>query len=238
MWKTCDNCGKKNELTHRFCVACGFVLNQVQPTNEKESMRNLASSSSPDATKLQVVGHWIRALTGAVIGNDPCESLSSGEVLCDLLNILKPNVVPKINRSRQSFLQLDNVAAFLAGAKSLGVRDHELFSMADLRQKRSPNNVINCVYRLGELAHDLLDFHGPFMVLLNGQDVEEADEFEIPPPPPMEEFRSADTLSTLSSQERMKDLKLLQQQYLDVSGNFRIEIYLCTDRSSLDSIQS
>ena len=58
--------------------------------------------------------HWIEAVTGDVFSPSPFgEKLRSGVTLCQLVNVIKPGSVKKINKLSTTFMQMENVAAFL-----------------------------------------------------------------------------------------------------------------------------
>ena len=68
-------------------------------------------------------------------------ALRSGEVLCDLVNVLKPGIVARVTRAarcdgmsamRLAAKQRDNVTNYLEACKFLGLGAHDTFMTVDL----------------------------------------------------------------------------------------------------------
>jgi hypothetical protein len=66
---------------------------------------------SPDSGAVEVVvRRWVEQMTGmALHGADLCAALRSGIELCTLLNRIRPDLIKKINRVSQRFLELENI---------------------------------------------------------------------------------------------------------------------------------
>jgi len=54
-------------------------------------------------------------------------SLRGGEILCELINLVKPNVVPKIKSPTTPFAAADNINAFLKACKIVGLKESVCF---------------------------------------------------------------------------------------------------------------
>ena len=76
---------------------------------------------------------WIEAVLGKRLkGTTLHESLQSGVVLCNLLNTLKPGAVKAPSTRKMPFMQMENIAAYVAACKTIGMPEFELFMTADL----------------------------------------------------------------------------------------------------------
>ncbi|CAN0572642.1 unnamed protein product, partial [Ectocarpus sp. 12 AP-2014] len=85
-------------------------------------------------------------------------------LLCNVLNSIKPGLVPHVNPSRGTFLELENISAFLSGCRKVGVPEHSLFDTKDLHEKRDMQFVVHCLHVLGAAVQSTVpDFRGPFL---------------------------------------------------------------------------
>ena len=76
----------------------------------------------------------------APLSGSLADALRNGEVLCNMLNLLKPGLVPKVHPSpRMAFRQMENIGWFLEGCKEFGVPSTDLFMTVDLFD--APKNV-------------------------------------------------------------------------------------------------
>ncbi|KAF5287868.1 hypothetical protein FQA39_LY15644 [Lamprigera yunnana] len=80
------------------------------------------------------------------------EVLKDGQVLCRLVNCIKPGLVKKINESQMAFKCMENINAFLEAAKTLGVPAQETFQTVDLWERQNLNSVVICLQSLGRKA--------------------------------------------------------------------------------------
>jgi hypothetical protein len=94
---------------------------------------------------------------------DVVAQLKSGKLLCELINIIKPGSIKKINKERMSFKQMDNIAKFLSGAEELGVKKEDLFQTVDLFEGQNVPQVVNGLLALGRTSNDIFD--GPSLDL-------------------------------------------------------------------------
>lgn len=77
------------------------------------------------------------------------EVLKDGTLLCRLVNNIKPGSVKKINESKMAFKCMENISAFLAAARDLGVPAQETFQTVDLWERQNLNSVVICLQSLG-----------------------------------------------------------------------------------------
>ena len=85
---------------------------------------------------------WVDCVLGTDLGGqDLHKSLSSGDVLCDLINKIKPGLVTRITRAdacegmsdtRRAAKYRDNLGRYLEACTFLGVRSGDLFTTVDL----------------------------------------------------------------------------------------------------------
>eukprot|EP00045_Choanoeca_perplexa_P011605 m.124044 g.124044 ORF g.124044 m.124044 type:complete len:822 (+) comp15689_c0_seq1:229-2694(+) len=97
---------------------------------------------------------WIDAVIGDYTeGESLYEILRTGEILCQIMNKVKPKSIPKIHRNpRLNFHMMENIGYFLLGAKEYGLRDSELFITVDLFNQADMQQVVNCLSALKKLA--------------------------------------------------------------------------------------
>ncbi|CAH1794094.1 unnamed protein product [Owenia fusiformis] len=63
---------------------------------------------------------------------DVQDVLKDGVILCNLINIIKPGSVRKIDTSKMSFKQMENTGNFLNACENIGVNKIDLFQTVDL----------------------------------------------------------------------------------------------------------
>ena len=118
------------------------------------------SPAGESRTRRESLSRWIKRTTGhhldARSDKGFCEGLWDGVVLCRVLETLAPGVVndalraddPRLNRhdSPDKFLHKHNYEQFVAGAKRVGVKGGDLFSLQDLGGVTgSPGSVLRCL---------------------------------------------------------------------------------------------
>ena len=82
-------------------------------------------------------------------------------MLCNLLNELEPGKIAKISNKRMAFMQMENIAAFCEGAKSMGVPDRECFVTVDLHQGKDMRQVYLCIVSLKRATGHGMDKTNP-----------------------------------------------------------------------------
>ncbi|KAK7045906.1 Transgelin-3 [Halocaridina rubra] len=97
---------------------------------------------------------WIADVIGADIdksGNADnfYEILKDGQILCQVINALKPGQVKKIQTSKMAFKCMENINMFVEGAKACGVPSQETFQTVDLWERQNLNAVVICLQSLG-----------------------------------------------------------------------------------------
>jgi len=97
---------------------------------------------------------WIAVITGKDFdksGNmdNFYENLKNGQMLCEVINTLKPGQIKKIQTSAMAFKCMENINQFVDGAKACGVPSEETFQTVDLWERQNLNAVVICLQSLG-----------------------------------------------------------------------------------------
>jgi len=83
-----------------------------------------------------------------IINDNLQRTLRSGVVLCRMIQIIKPELMPRISARPLPFLQMENIHNFLNAAKELGVSPVNLFQTAELYEGSDMNKVIHTLLSL------------------------------------------------------------------------------------------
>lgn len=141
----------------------------LAPRTEEESLygmdRELRGKQEAryDITLERQVVEWIELLTGLEKRDIPLgEWLRNGQVLCRMVNAVKPGTVKKVNVSNLAFKQMENITFFTNAARELGVPDSAMFATVDLFEEKNLGSVVNCVYTFGGVVQVTCpDYVGP-----------------------------------------------------------------------------
>jgi len=119
--------------------------------------------SKYDREKEAEVMDWIEAVTGKPFPNKQNfqESLKDGTVLCELINKIQPGAIPKVNKGRLAFMQMENIGYFLEAAEKMGLKKHDSFRTVDLYEDKNIPQVIQSLYIFGSVVQKIPSFHGP-----------------------------------------------------------------------------
>lgn len=119
-----------------------------------------------DAGLERQVEEWIQAISGEQRpeGESIAAWLKDGQVLCKLVNTIKPGIVKKVNTSKLAFKQMENITFFTHAARELGVPESATFSTPDLYEEKNVLSVLNCIYLLGGAVQvSCPEFEGPHL---------------------------------------------------------------------------
>lgn len=106
--------------------------------------------------------NWVQAITGVQVVGEFGEALRTGQVLCQLLNCIKPGTIAKINKAGMPFKERENISKFLKACRSWGVHEYALFSTDDLYDEKNLLSVVKCIYQLGGVVQRAVpEFQGP-----------------------------------------------------------------------------
>ncbi|XP_076446936.1 myophilin-like [Babylonia areolata] len=135
--------------------------------------------SKYDVTLEQEARTWIEQLLGEelVPGADPStplghdtfhEVLRDGQVLCRLMNVLKPGSVKKVNRQKVNFFMMENIGKFLEACTAYGLPPNDQFHTAALFERTNMTQVVNTLHALGRTAQKN-GFQGPSLGVKESQ---------------------------------------------------------------------
>jgi len=103
---------------------------------------------TPSDPRSKEAVEFLEQVTGEKFSSDFQSSLKSGIILCNFLNALKPNSVPRINNSKMPFKEMENIDAYLKSCTSLGIPSQYLFMTVDLYEGKNLNQVVQNVIAL------------------------------------------------------------------------------------------
>eukprot|EP00040_Diaphanoeca_grandis_P004680 m.29734 g.29734 ORF g.29734 m.29734 type:complete len:929 (-) comp16150_c0_seq1:365-3151(-) len=111
--------------------------------------RKRMQSTSP-AEKEAECAIWIEGLMGMKIPPGTlADVLKGGDVLCTLLNTLKPgSIKAKFKKEKHAVRQRQNIAWFLEALPSFGIQDRDRFETNDLFEKNDMKQVLICMLAL------------------------------------------------------------------------------------------
>lgn len=117
-----------------------------------------------EKTLTDAASEWIEDITDVVMTGSLFETLRTGEVLCHLINCLKPGVIDKIERPGISYNERVNINCFIKACRALGVPEYAIFSIDDLYENKSMPSVVRCIHALGSAVQRTVpDFKGPHL---------------------------------------------------------------------------
>lgn len=104
-----------------------------------------------DVVKDKEAQEWVESLLGLAFpaGESYEDVLKDGQVLCRLINKIKPGSVAKINESGGQFKMMENINNFQKALKAYGVPDQDMFQTVDLYEKKDISQVTNTLFALG-----------------------------------------------------------------------------------------
>jgi len=106
---------------------------------------------------------WIEEVTGVKFTDDFQPFLKSGITLCNLINIIKPKSVRKINKMKAPFMQRENIVNYLEACKAIGLKDSDCFVTQDLFEGSNLVVVIDQIFSLGAISRNVDGFEGPYL---------------------------------------------------------------------------
>ena len=142
--------------------------------HDEARRRFLIAPSESDVPSL--VRLWVSAVIGRPLPEDDTQllgALRSGELLCDLINELRPGIVRRVTRYDEAMAMAENkrnaklrenVGQYIDGCAELGLPSRELFMTADLFDGKDFRAVLRNVEGLSRLAqYAVPGFVGPFV---------------------------------------------------------------------------
>jgi len=116
-----------------------------------EIQQKLESRFAEDFEMEDAVLDWIELLTGDEV-DDLYISLRSGEVLCQLLNVIYPGTIAKYNKKNIPALHRENIQKYLQACEKLGIPKHELFIVSDLYDRKGLPAVLTNLFALARIT--------------------------------------------------------------------------------------
>lgn len=106
---------------------------------------------------------WIEAITGESMGMMTfAEWLNDGQVLCHLVNNIKPGTIKKPNKMKAPFKKMENITWFTDAARKFGVVEASMFATPDLYEEKNLGSVVNCIYTFASVIQTSVpEFDGP-----------------------------------------------------------------------------
>jgi len=173
-----------------------------------------------DPTKASQAQAWIEHLTNMRATGTFQEFLKTGIILCKAVNMIKPNIVPKINTLPSPFKERENIASYLNACKLLGCRDTDLFMTQDLYENANMNVVIDNIHALGGLSRKVTSFHGPYL----GVKFAEENKRNFTDEQLRANVPSRQTVGSYGYQDESHTPTLSRQIVKDVSGHKAAEV--------------
>jgi len=118
-----------------------------------------------DVAQEKEAKEWIEAVLGQKFppGSSYEEVLQDGQVLCRLINKLKPGSVSKINESGGQFKLMENITNFQKAIQAYGVAKIDLFQTVDLWEKKDIAQVTSTIFALGRTTYNHPEWTGPWL---------------------------------------------------------------------------
>lgn len=130
---------------------------------------------------------WIGQIIGRTkpAGEPAASWMKSGDILCTLMNTIRPGTIKKYNANTTSkFKQMENVTLFLRACREVGMLEKDLFSTIDLFEAKDMNSVILSLFNLGGTIQSTLPyFKGPKLGIKQNRNFPIVPQLEAPPPP-------------------------------------------------------
>jgi len=116
----------------------------------REIADRLAAKYSPE--REQEAREWIELVIEEQFPSDNFqESLKDGVILCKLLGKVLPGE-GRFKASKMPFMQMENIATFLAGAEKLGCPKSDLFQTVDLYENKNVGQVVDAIFSFSRYA--------------------------------------------------------------------------------------
>lgn len=113
-----------------------------------------AAKFDPDLAREAI--QWISDVTGvseiASVNPTPTdivEAFKNGVWLCNLINIIQPGSVRKINESKMAFKMMENIGNFLSACEAYGLTKADIFQTVDLYEGENIPQFVNAIHALG-----------------------------------------------------------------------------------------
>eukprot|EP00043_Microstomoeca_roanoka_P006432 m.62656 g.62656 ORF g.62656 m.62656 type:complete len:600 (-) comp13411_c0_seq1:72-1871(-) len=127
----------------------GSIQSDTTLAAKSKSTRGLTAQEQED----DVIAWTERMLGQKNTTESLYEWLKSGEVLCRLMNVIKPNSIDRYNlNTKRAFKQMENIGRFLEACAAYGVPVSDRFVTKDLFEQDNMRRVVNCIASLKKTA--------------------------------------------------------------------------------------
>lgn len=145
-----------------------------------------------NSTAEDEVAQWVEDITGVKVMGEFGEALRTGQVLCQLINAIKPGTIKKINDAGKPFKERENISMFISTCRNWGVHEYALFSTDDLYDEKNLASVVKCIYQLGGvLRRAVPEFPGPHLGVADCSHAKRDAKRDLAPASQTEGFRNA-----------------------------------------------
>jgi hypothetical protein len=139
-------------------------LDEGKQTTLDQDLKNIRDAKYDHALEATVC-EWIGTIICRPKPADEPASLwlKSGDILCTLMNCIRPGTIPKYNANTKSkFKQMENISLFLRACREVGMLEKDLFSTIDLFEEKDMNTVVLTLFNLGGTIQSTIPyFTGP-----------------------------------------------------------------------------
>jgi hypothetical protein len=104
---------------------------------------------------------WIDGVLGITIPDPFRQALGDGQILCDLLNKLKPGIIPKIHRSKIMLVCRENFGFFQKACLKIGLHEAETCVFEDVYEDRNMGQFLTNIIALARFVQFEPDYKGP-----------------------------------------------------------------------------
>ncbi|CAG7785971.1 unnamed protein product [Allacma fusca] len=105
---------------------------------------------------------WIESVLGEKLSGYE-DALKDGQILCRVMNKLKPGSIAKVNSAGGQFKMMENINNFQKAIQEYGVPKIDVFQTVDLYEKKDISNVTSCLFALGRTTYDHPEWPGPWL---------------------------------------------------------------------------
>lgn len=122
------------------------------------------SEANYDNSAEDRAAQWVQDITGVQVVGEFGEALRTGQVLCQLINCIRPFTIKKVNPAGAPFKERENISKFLKVCRDWGVHEYALFSTDDLYDEKNLMSVVKCIHQLGgAIPRAVPEFQGPHL---------------------------------------------------------------------------
>jgi len=128
---------------------------------DKDLQDKMKAKYDPEAE--EAVKAWIEEVLEIEWEGDFLEFLKDGQILCKLINTIKPKSARKVTKMKAPFKCRENICKYLEGCKKIGMKETDCFVATDLYDGHNKIAVIDQITCLGALSRDVDGFDGPYL---------------------------------------------------------------------------